>query len=75
WAYRNKGIYYLKMNEPTDAIRMLEQAVGLDPYIDEVHTYLSEAYLHGKEYDKACKAYQKAIENKERAITSMKPCK
>jgi tetratricopeptide (TPR) repeat protein len=30
YAYRNKGIYYLKKNDAGNAIRMFEKAISLD---------------------------------------------
>jgi tetratricopeptide (TPR) repeat protein len=75
WAYRNKGIYYLMLHQYDDALRVLKQAESMDPFIDKVYIYLAEAYLQTKDFENACKAYEKSIERGERGSTSMKPCK
>jgi tetratricopeptide (TPR) repeat protein len=75
WAYRNKGIYYMGLGRYTDALRVLKQAEKLDPYIDDLYSYLSEAYFQNKEAKLACEAYRKSQERGDR-IEGMtkKPC-
>jgi len=62
WAYRNKGVYYLKMKNATDALRLLLQAEKIDPSIKDLNFYLARAYaLDGN--DKLAREYdQKALE-------------
>ena len=47
----------------------------MDPFIDKVYIYLAEAYLQTKDFENACKAYEKSVANKEGGSVSMKPCK
>ena len=65
WAYRNKGIYYLKSGRYEEAIRLLLRAESSDPYIQDLYLYLGEAF--GKQNNKAqsCEYYAKALERKE----------
>jgi len=76
WAYRNKGIYYIGAKRYTDALRVLKQAETLDPYIDNLYSYLAEAYYQNNDTKSACEAYRKAVERGD-AVAGMtqKPCK
>jgi tetratricopeptide (TPR) repeat protein len=65
WAYRNKGIYYLKQNDPVAAIRLLERAEKMDANIDKINLYLGEAYFKNGDRKKACVYYEKALLKKE----------
>jgi tetratricopeptide (TPR) repeat protein len=65
WAHRNKGIFYLKMRNFTSAIRLLKQAIEMDPYVEKVYVYLAEAYFSNGEKGVACEQYEKALEREE----------
>ena len=62
WAYRNKGIYYLKMKNAKDALRLLKQAEKIDPSIKDLNLYLSEAYTLNGHDQLAKEYYQRALE-------------
>lgn len=65
WAYRNKGIYYLKSGKPEEAIRLLKQALESREFVDEVYTYLGEAYWQKGEQATACEMWKLGVERKE----------
>lgn len=65
WAYRNKGIYYLKRGDAPDAIRLLRQALDMSAFIDKIHFYLAEAYRLNGEQQKACEHFRTAVEKHE----------
>lgn len=65
WAYRNKGIYYLKQNNAGAAIRLLERTEKMDANIDKINFYLGEAYFKNGDRKRACVYYEKALLNKE----------
>jgi tetratricopeptide (TPR) repeat protein len=44
WAYRNKGIFFLKNGDLTQAERYLKEAVDAEDYVPESHSYLAEVY-------------------------------
>jgi tetratricopeptide (TPR) repeat protein len=73
WAYRNKGIYYLNTRRYAEALPMFQQAEKLDPLIDNLYPYLTEAYFQNKDMDQACKAYLQALKRGD--SVSRKPCK
>jgi tetratricopeptide (TPR) repeat protein len=75
WAYRNKGIYYIGIKRYADALRVLKQAEKLDPYIDNLYSYLSEAYFQNKDIKLACEAYRKSQERGDVVVgMAKKPC-
>jgi tetratricopeptide (TPR) repeat protein len=69
WAYRNKGIYHLRNGNYTEAIRLLNEALSRDAFIDEVYSYLGEAYLELGEQEQACSQWKKGEELKENQST------
>ena len=72
WAYRNKGRYYLAKGAYQKAVTLLEDAVARTAFIDDLYSYLGEAYLALEEKDKACVAWSKGAAMKEkRAIQLM----
>lgn len=76
YAYRNKGIYYLRKNNSGNAIRLLEQAATMDTTVEQIYSYLTEAYVLNNEYEKACDAHRKAVQRHERATGKVIPfCK
>lgn len=66
WAYRNKAIYYLRKDQPNEAIKLLESALARNKFIDEVYSYLGEAYFTKQENQKACDFWKKGMELKEK---------
>lgn len=75
WAYRNKGIYYLKINDAQAAVRLLKQATEMDPFVDDVYAYLAEAYWLAGNIVEACKAYKESRDRKESINVSSIQCK
>ena len=65
WAYRNKGRYYLLQEEYQPAVRLLEDAASRSKFIDDIYSYLGEAYQGLDKMDKACEAWQKGASSKE----------
>lgn len=65
WAYRNKGIYYLRKGKADEAIRLLEKAVTKKDLVDEVHSYLGQAYQMKGDLTQACDQWQIGIEKQE----------
>ncbi|MFZ6011689.1 MAG: tetratricopeptide repeat protein, partial [Bacteroidota bacterium] len=65
WAYRNKAIYYLKKSAWDDAIRLLQRAEESDPTIENLQSYLGDAFMGKKDKAKACEHYQRALALKE----------
>jgi tetratricopeptide (TPR) repeat protein len=65
WAYRNKGIYYLKKQDYTSAIRVLTQAASIDEKVERVFLYLGDAHFGLKDKLKACENYKRAFDNGE----------
>jgi tetratricopeptide (TPR) repeat protein len=65
WAYRNKGLYYLMTNNTKEAIRLLEQAVDMDPFVENLYLYLGRAYLTSGDKGKACASFIKSFERME----------
>ena len=65
WAYRNKGIYHLMNGNASDAIRLLEKAISKRELVDEVHSYLGQAYQLQEDMTKACEQWQLGVEKKE----------
>jgi tetratricopeptide (TPR) repeat protein len=61
WAYRNKGIYYYETGNIPEAIRLLRQAEAIDPLIDELYSWLGEAYLRAGEKTVGCDYLAKAL--------------
>lgn len=62
WAYRNKGIYLLKIGEVKQAIRLFERALEEPDFIDEIYSYLGDAYFQDSNLDSACEVWSKGAE-------------
>jgi pentatricopeptide repeat protein len=76
WAYRNKGIYYLKTGDAASAIRLLNQAIELEPSVEKGYYYLAEAYTKSGDTEKACEAWRESIKRGEaKATDSRVACK
>jgi len=62
WVYRNKGIYYLKIDELIDAERLLLQSIDMDEKLYLSNWYLGEVYIKMNEPEKACLNFQKSMD-------------
>ncbi len=71
WAYRNKGIYYLKKGEYNEAIRLFEDALNRNTFLDEIYSYLGEAYHHQGEKERACEYWEKGKQQSEARSLSL----
>ncbi len=48
WAYRNKGVYFLRKGQPEDALRLLTRAEQMDTTVSKLFYYMAEAnFLKG----------------------------
>ena len=68
----NLGNLYLKKGREKDAIRLLQTAAILGPYIPEVHGLLGEIYLQKKQIDLAQFHLKRAVEIKPNYAIAMK---
>ena len=59
---KNIGIAYLADNQINEAIHHLKESLQIAPYIVETHYWLGVSYLKKKEYKKAMKELQVAVE-------------
>lgn len=77
WAYRNKGIYRLRSGDFKDAIRLLNQALSIDSFIDKIHYYLGMAYLSNNQKKEACEQFKLSEQAGDKMITAdlMKLCR
>jgi tetratricopeptide (TPR) repeat protein len=74
WAYRNKGIYYLKAGRAADAIRLLSQAEEMDAFIENIYYYLGQSYMLADDRESACKAFALSGERGEMVNESRAAC-
>lgn len=65
WAYRNKGIYYLKMGEGISSIRLLTQAIELEPHVELGYYYLAKAFFATGDSNKGCESWRESLNRKE----------
>jgi tetratricopeptide (TPR) repeat protein len=65
WAYRNKGIYYLKTGDAQNAIRLLSRALEMSDFIEQGQYYLGEAYLANHQKQAACEHFSEAVKKQE----------
>ena len=65
WAYRNKGIYYLMTKKYEDALRLLQRAESIDPFIEKIYFYLGDAYYKNGNRKQGCIHYATALERNE----------
>jgi tetratricopeptide (TPR) repeat protein len=75
WAYRNKGIYYLKVGDHISAVRLMEQALRMDDTVDDLFYWLAEAYAKAGDLTKACEAVRESLKRKEAQIVFSFSCK
>ena len=71
WVYRNKGIYYFQKGETQDALRLLKQSYDMDPFTENVASYIAEVYLSTGSVAEACDWIKIAMENSEPMINSL----
>lgn len=69
WAYRNKGIFYLEKGDGPLAVRLLQQAYGMDEFIDKIHFYRAQAFLLNGQQNEYCSEIKKSVEADEGAVT------
>jgi TolB-like protein/Tfp pilus assembly protein PilF/predicted Ser/Thr protein kinase len=55
------GVMPCYVGEHDEAIRLLREALALDPKYWQLHLFLSEAYTHASAFDKAVEAAEKAV--------------
>ncbi|XOV94553.1 MAG: tetratricopeptide repeat protein [Bacteroidota bacterium] len=65
WAYRNKGIYHLRKGNYDVAIRLFEDALRREAFLDEIYSYLGEAFYANGDKEKACESWTTGIDQKE----------
>ena len=77
WAYRNKGIFYLKKKDFSQAERLLKQSLDMDSFVDRVHYYFGLAYLYNGKKEPACIEFKKSEEIGDKMVTAdlIKQCK
>ena len=75
WAYRNKGIYYLLVEQPSEAIRLLEQSFEMDSSVEDIHYYLARAYSENGDAEKACEWWSKRSSWSRHSFPGITPCK
>ncbi len=71
WAYRNLGIYYLKINNLKQSLDNLQLAESLDPSVELIYYYLGLAQKANKNPKKACEYWQKGSKLKDSKSTQM----
>ncbi|MEQ8238275.1 MAG: tetratricopeptide repeat protein, partial [Cyclobacteriaceae bacterium] len=76
WAYRNKGLLYAKRDQHKDAVRLFNEAISRNKFIDEVYTPLGRSLYHLNQLEEACEAWKKGIslEEQQASILSEKYC-
>ncbi|MDL5049478.1 hypothetical protein QQ054_26020 [Oscillatoria amoena NRMC-F 0135] len=74
WAYRNKGIYYLMLHDAPLAVRLLRQAAEMDPFVENIYSYLAEAYHLAGDRIEACKALKESKQRGEKRQTAQVQC-
>ena len=71
WAYRNKGIYFLKTGDYSQAIRLMNRAIEEPDFIDEVYNYLGQAYQKSGDMAKACEVWSEGASKNEAASLAL----
>ena len=61
WAYRNKGLYFLLKGNISEAVRLLEKAHSMDPFIERIDLYLGDAYVAAGQREKGCMHFGEAV--------------
>uniref|UniRef100_A0A672TME5 SKI3 subunit of superkiller complex n=1 Tax=Strigops habroptila TaxID=2489341 RepID=A0A672TME5_STRHB len=62
WAWLHRGLYYLRTDQPSQAVADLQAAVRADPKDSNCWESLGEAYLNRGSYSTALKSFRKASE-------------
>ncbi|NXS94416.1 TTC37 protein, partial [Jacana jacana] len=62
WAWLHRGLHYLRMDQPSQAVADLQAAVRADPMDAICWESLGEAYLSRGSYSTALKSFRKASE-------------
>ncbi|NXN28468.1 TTC37 protein, partial [Nycticryphes semicollaris] len=62
WAWLHRGLYYLRTDQPSQAVADLQAAVRADPKDSNCWESLGEAYLSRGSYSTALKSFRKASE-------------
>jgi tetratricopeptide (TPR) repeat protein len=62
WAYRNKGLWYLRTGDIANAIQLLSRALTSPDSVEKAEYYLAEAYLAKGEKSKACEHFKRSLE-------------
>jgi tetratricopeptide (TPR) repeat protein len=70
WAYRNKGLYFLLKGNTSEAIRLLEKAHSMDPFIERIDLYLGEAYLAAGDRAKGCLHLDESVKRGDLSLQS-----
>ncbi|MEJ2006517.1 MAG: tetratricopeptide repeat protein, partial [Cyclobacteriaceae bacterium] len=61
WAYRNKARYYHLQGEYEEAIRLYEQALSTNTFIQKINVFLGDSYLASGNHDRACELYREGV--------------
>lgn len=69
WAWRNRGLYHLLTDHVQAALADLKKAESLDPSVESLYFYLGETYRRAKNQPEACRAYRKAQQLGDPAVT------
>ncbi|XP_065717322.1 superkiller complex protein 3 isoform X2 [Patagioenas fasciata] len=62
WAWLHRGLYYLRIDQPSKAVADLQAALRADPKDSNCWESLGEAYLSRGSYTTALKSFRKASE-------------
>ncbi|MFT6865675.1 MAG: tetratricopeptide (TPR) repeat protein [Cyclobacteriaceae bacterium] len=69
WAFRNKGIYHLSQKNYNEAIKLMNDALKRNKFIDEIYSYLGEAFMGKGDMENACNAWKQGVAlNEKRSI-------
>ncbi|NXR80129.1 TTC37 protein, partial [Pycnonotus jocosus] len=62
WAWLHRGLYYLRIGQPSQAVADLQAALRADPKDSNCWESLGEAYFNRGSYSTALKSFRKASE-------------
>nr|XP_021397210.1 tetratricopeptide repeat protein 37 isoform X2 [Lonchura striata domestica] len=62
WAWLHRGLYYLRIGQPSQAVSDLQAALRADPKDSNCWESLGEAYFNRGSYSTALKSFRKASE-------------
>ncbi len=71
WAYRNKGIYHFRKGNYQEALRLFDEALSRDAFLDEIYSYMGEVYLVQAETQKACELWAQGMDLNEARSKSL----